>query len=65
MFAALLLILFVAFWLWTLLLQWAWNVVVFGMFHGPHITFWQAFAVTCLLSAVGGIFQSSVSRKST
>lgn len=34
--------------------QWAWNIVVAGVFHGPTIDFWQALGVYFLLSLIGG-----------
>jgi len=36
-----------------IILMWAWNIIVFTLFHGPHITFIQSVAITFLLSSVG------------
>jgi hypothetical protein len=48
--------------LWAIaaaLFTWAWNAVVPDVFHGPHIEYWQAFAIFILLSAIGGFFHSN------
>jgi hypothetical protein len=34
----------------TVILWFLWNVVVVSIFHGPHITFWQAMAVGLVLA---------------
>lgn len=36
---------------WGVIFMWAWNLIIASLFHGPHITFVQAFAFSILLSA--------------
>lgn len=50
-FAALLL----AFVIWPLVLMFAWNVFVGGVFHGPTINYPEAFALNLLFSVLRGV----------
>ena len=46
------------------LTQWAWNMVIAGLFSGPVLEFWHAVAVVVLVSIVGSAMKSNVSTKS-
>lgn len=48
-------------WAWLLMLLWNW--VVPDVFHGPMLTYWQAFVGVLLLSLIGGFFKGSTSSK--
>lgn len=39
--------------------QFLWNALVPSVFHGPVLTYWQAFIGVCLLSFIGNFFRSS------
>ncbi len=41
-------------WLWMV----AWNAVVAGIFHGPTITYFQAFMLSLFVGMVGNAFKS-------
>jgi len=49
------------------LMWWAlyavWNWIVPEVFHGPHITYWQAAGISILLGFVGGAFRSVVTTR--
>lgn len=56
-------ILFVAFEMgivWLLMVLW--NALIPGVFHGPHLTYWQMLIAYILLTIIAGIFKSSVSK---
>lgn len=36
------------------LIEWAWNLIVPALFHGPHIDFAIAYAIYIALSLIGG-----------
>jgi len=36
------------------LIEWAWNLIVPALFHGPHIDFTVAYAIYIALSLIGG-----------
>lgn len=42
--------------------MWLWNVVVPPVFHGPSLTFGQAWALSWLMSFVSGAFRSRGSK---
>lgn len=48
-------------WAWIGMLLWNWLVP--EVFHGPTVTYWQAFIGVLLLSFVGGFFKSATSSK--
>lgn len=42
---------------------WAWNIVVFGMFHGPGpIDGWQGLAINILFSVIAGAFRGTADK---
>lgn len=41
-------------------LEWAWNIVVPALFHGPQIDFTEACAIYVALSIIGGLFKVTV-----
>jgi hypothetical protein len=43
--------------------MWAWNIFVGGVWHGPTINFWQAFAANLLLAIISGIIKPNVTVK--
>jgi hypothetical protein len=43
----------------TFIIQIAWNAVIEGLFHGPHLTFWLALGVNVLLGLAGRTFKRS------
>lgn len=45
------------------ILCWAWNAFVPPVLKGPEITFWQAFALTFLISSIKGLFSVSIKKK--
>ena len=45
------------------ILCWAWNAFVPPVFKGPEITFWQAFALTFLISSVKGLLSINLKKK--
>lgn len=49
----------------ALILMWAWNIFIPSVFHGPVITFWQAFAASVLLTIIGAKFGIKVPDTST
>lgn len=49
--------------LWAWLLRLLWNGLVPAVFHGPVLTYWQAFIAVWLLSFIGGFFKSSASKE--
>lgn len=42
----------------ALILQWAWNFVIAGVFGAPYLSYWAAFALALLLGMVGNYFKS-------
>lgn len=46
----------------ALVLFLAWNAVVPPVFHGPEVTFWQAWAGTFLIGAVKGLFSVKINK---
>lgn len=46
----------------TYLWEWAWNMIVPPLFHGPHITFWQAFALSMLVGLITSGLRASTSK---
>lgn len=47
----------------TLMLMWAWNLVMHGMFNFPAVGFWQAFALGILLGALRSVVTLTVKKK--
>jgi hypothetical protein len=45
---------------WVLMLLW--NVVVPTLFHGPHLTYWVAYALYWLLAIIAGFFKNNSSK---
>ena len=43
----------------TWALMWLWNSTVPPLFHGPHLTYWQTFALWVLVSVIGSNFRSA------
>lgn len=37
--------------------EWAWNIFVSGVFHGPRIDYWQAWALYILASMAAGLLK--------
>lgn len=44
------------------ILMLAWNVVMPALFHLPALGFWQAYAITILVSIVGSAFKTTVTK---
>lgn len=44
------------------ILMLAWNFVVLGLFHGPALGFWQAYAISIMLSIIGSAFKTTVTK---
>ena len=42
-----------------LLLMLFWNWIAVGIFHAPHLTYWQAWGLMFLIGLVAGAFRSS------
>jgi len=40
------------------IIMWAWNMLLHGIFNLPIINFWQGLAASLILSAVGGFFKA-------
>jgi hypothetical protein len=47
----------------TFLTMWAWNLIVAGLFHGPHINFLQSLAIGVLIGAIRSIVSVTVNKK--
>lgn len=45
-------------WVW----MWAWNLVVPPVFHGPTLTYWQAFALSVLVGLIGSGFKATINK---
>lgn len=50
--------------LWAWILELLWNWLVPLLFHGPAITYWEAFGLILLLTLIGGFFRSASSSSS-
>lgn len=43
-------------------LEWAWNIIIPALFHGPQIDYTEACAIYAALSIIGGLFKATTTK---